>query len=85
MPAPSQLNKELQMFKIFDAPVDPFAQVKLLAIMPIETMQLVFGMERSAIARVESETQNNGVCQLFFRRPIPGFGTKVIVQAASAA
>ena len=70
------------MYKIFDVPNAPIAKVALLAIMPMSTMREVLGLEKEAIARIQRETSNNGVCQLFFRRPIPGFGSKVIIQAS---
>jgi hypothetical protein len=70
------------MYKIFDAPEDPFAVVSILAIMPMSTMRHVLNLQKEAIARIERETSSGGICQLFFRNPIPGFGKKVIVQAA---
>jgi hypothetical protein len=70
------------MYKIFDAPEDPFAVVQILAIMPMQTMKEVLSLQKEAVQRIERETANGGVCQLFFRNPIPGFGKKVIVQAA---
>jgi hypothetical protein len=72
------------MYNIYDAPQDPFAKVNLLAIMPMSTMRQVLQLQKEAIARIEHETKNNGVCQLFFRNPIPGFGKKVIVQEAQS-
>jgi hypothetical protein len=53
---------------------------ELLAIMKLSVMREVFGLQTSAMARVESETENGGICDLHFRRPVPGFGHKVLVQ-----
>lgn len=74
-------NRGTQMYKIFDVPADPFAVCNILAIMPMETMRHVLSLHKDAVARIERETVNGGICQLFFK-PIPGFGTKVIVQVA---
>ena len=70
----------MAMYSIFSVVEQPTETGKLLAVMPMTTMYHLFALHKDAVKRVEQETEDNGICKFYFRKPIPGFGQKVIIQ-----
>jgi hypothetical protein len=76
------MNKAAQRYNVYEVNSSDTVSTELLATMPMHVMREVFSLHKDGERRILFELDRNPICQVFFPRPIPGFGKAVIIEKA---